>query len=148
MAGLRISFFPGESFTVTFSAPVQALGIYFNVRASAAASDYIFIDTPYGRASSGGNTFDIDPFFFVGVVSDAPFSTATFGATLASPSGFNVDNMIRATLAVPEPSTWMLLLIGVLLLPRLARTEPTMVPWQWPTSASQTKTATPSETAA
>lgn len=113
-------FFPGESFSVTFSTPVTAVGIFFNARSDAILTDYVFIHTPVGDVSTGGSTPDIGPLFFAGIISNTPFTTATFGAVSNAPSGFNVDNLIRAS-AVPEPSTWILLTSGLVSLAVLRR---------------------------
>ena len=106
-------FFPGDSFSVTFGAPMFAVGIYFNVVNDNTLAPYLFINTPVGTATGGGigDAPDVSTLFFVGLISDTSFTTATFGATAGSPSGYNVDNLTRA--AVPEPATLALLSIGL-----------------------------------
>ncbi len=97
-------FFPNESFSVAFTAPVFAVGIFFNVAIS--REDYLFIQTPVGTATTGGASYDQPTFYFAGLISDTAFSTATFGAGAASPgsdNGFTVDNLIFAASVAPEP---------------------------------------------
>lgn len=104
-------FFPGESFSVSFATPVKAVGIFFNVGQDPSLTNYVFISTAIGDAFSGGDTPDTGTLFFAGLISDTPFTSATFGATPNSPTGFNVDNLIRVN-AIPEPNPWLLLLTG------------------------------------
>ena len=106
-------FFPGESFSVSFTSPIRAVGIYFNVVNSPALNPYLYVNTPVGTATGGGagDVPDISSLFFVGLISDVSFGAATFGATLDAPSGYNVDNLIRAS--IPEPATLMLLGLGL-----------------------------------
>ncbi len=105
-------FFSDESITVSFTAPVFGFGLFFNAAASPAGT--FFVNTSAGSASSGG-TYDQGTFYFVGFTSPAAFATATFGATATATSGFNVDDLTYAGVAViPEPSTYALLAGGLL----------------------------------
>lgn len=90
-------YYPGDSVTVTFAQPVTAVAMFFNVGATLDATDYVFIETPVGTATSGGDFINQDPsgLFFCGLVSDEPFTTATFGSTFEAPTGWNMDNMHR-----------------------------------------------------
>lgn len=111
-------FFPGDSFTVSFPGPVYAVGGFFNIRNSTSVSDYVFVSTEVGTAFSGGPTWEpTSGFFFVGLMSDVPFGTATFGATPGAPSGYNFDNLtyapVPAPAPVPEPGNLALLVTGL-----------------------------------
>ncbi|PSB04590.1 PEP-CTERM sorting domain-containing protein [Merismopedia glauca] len=103
-----IDFFnAGESFSISFAQPVYAVGIFFNASPTFNNSDF-YIETSVGIAITGGDisNYDIDTFFFAGLVSDTPFTTATIGSQ-SSGSSYNVDNLTYATSAesVPEPAT-------------------------------------------
>jgi uncharacterized repeat protein (TIGR01451 family) len=81
-------FFTGESVTVTFSQPVKAIGAFFSVNAGAATlQEFITISTPVGTAKShnalpaGSYGFPAYTLRYVGLVSEVPFSTATFSVT-------------------------------------------------------------------
>jgi len=122
-------FFPGDSFSVSFSAPVKAVGIYFLVDTSLGASDF-FITTTVGDSHTGNPATDLvmlpggDPAFgfseqfFAGLISDTPFLTTIFGKApvgtmLPNNGGWSVDNLTYST--VPEPSALTLLAVGILL---------------------------------
>jgi hypothetical protein len=115
LQGSQTFFFPGQSIDVSF-APTTAIGIFFNVQPSPTNS--LYIQTAVGSAGNGA-AYDQDTFFFVGLISDTPFGSATIGATTAATSGFNLDNLTRATAAVstvPEPASMLLLGSGLLAL--------------------------------
>jgi hypothetical protein len=103
-----IDFFnPKESFSVSFATPVYAVGIFFNASPTQNNSDF-YIKTPVGIAATGGDSsnYDLGTFFFAGLISDTPFTTATFGAQ-SSGSSYNVDNLTYALHPepIPEPTT-------------------------------------------
>ena len=101
-------FFPGDSMSITLPSPVTAIGIFFNVSISPAGS--LFIQTPVGTATTGGPSYDQSTFYFAGLTSDAPFTTATIGGDATLASGFNLDTLsyAAAEIPVPEPgSPWM-----------------------------------------
>ena len=88
---------------MAFTVPVFAVGIFFNVAIS--PDDSLFIKTPDGTATTGGPTYDQGTLYFSGLISDTPFTTATFGGDSDIGSGFTVDNLTFAPTAVPEPSS-------------------------------------------
>jgi PEP-CTERM motif len=103
-------FFGGDSVTVTFAAPVNAFGLFFNVNAN--SGDYGF-STSLGTATTGSATFDTRSFVFAGLVStDATFTSATFFSTNTAVGSYNVPEIITAS--VPEPSGLCLLGLGAL----------------------------------
>jgi hypothetical protein len=104
-------FFPGDVLTVTFPTPIRALGIFFNIGVSPAGS--ISITTPVGTALNGPD-YDLSTLYFVGLISDTPFGSATF-SSLSTISGWNVDELTweAAGTAVPEPSVAVALLMGL-----------------------------------
>ncbi len=96
-------FFPGDSFSVSFSQAVTAVGIFFNANLTPSTSD-LFVQTSVGTATTGGSTYDFGTLFFAGLISDTPFTNATFGSVIGG-SSFNVDNLTYAP--VPEPLTML-----------------------------------------
>jgi hypothetical protein len=100
-------FYPGESFSISFAQPVYAIGIFFNASPTHKDSDF-YIETPVGIATTGGNSsnYDLNTFFFAGLVSDTPFTTATIGSRKSGRS-YNVDNLTYAIPPepIPEPTT-------------------------------------------
>jgi hypothetical protein len=110
----------GESFSVTFPWEVTAVSIYFI--ANPTTGNDLFIATPEGTAWTGGTVanYDVTFFnsngssaggaFFAGLISDTPFTTATFGSRSA-PYGsvFTVDNLTYT----PVPGTLLLLGSGL-----------------------------------
>ena len=101
-------------------APTTAIGVFFNVSPSAPNS--LFIQTAAGTAGNGPG-YDQSTLYFVGLISDSPFSSARIGATVNAQSGFNLDNLTLATAAtpVPEPASMFLLGSGLLALRMRAR---------------------------
>ncbi len=118
LTGSQTFFFPGQSIDVSF-APTTAIGIFFNVSVSPPNS--LFIETAVGTAGNGP-AYDQSTFYFVGLISDSPFSSARIGSTTSVPSGFNLDNLTRATgttTSVPDPASTMFLLGSALLAMRM-----------------------------
>lgn len=116
-------FFPGESFSVSFAQPINAIGIFFNANPN--PDNQFFIQTMVGTAFTGaGQSYDQDTFFFAGIVSDTPFTAATIGATEPfqgdgirpfANQGFNADNLnfsVGSVSAVPEPGAYALMGMG------------------------------------
>jgi hypothetical protein len=101
-------FFPGQSIDVSFAA-TTAIGVFFN--AAVSPPDSLFIETAVGTA---GNSlaYDQSTLYFVGLISDSPFSSARMGATTSASSGYNLDNLTRATgrTSVPDPASTMFLM--------------------------------------
>jgi hypothetical protein len=96
-------FLAGNSVTLTFAQPINAIGAYFSSNLVAGtAQEFIFISTPSGTAFSGDALpegtfgFPANALRFVGLVSDTPFSQATLAITNPSPEnvGFVADNII------------------------------------------------------
>jgi uncharacterized repeat protein (TIGR01451 family) len=93
-------FFPGDSVTVTFGQPVKAVGAFFSSNAGAATlQEFITISTPVGTAKNhnalpaGAYGFPADSLRFVGLVSEVPFTTATFSS---SSFGMVIDDITYA----------------------------------------------------
>jgi hypothetical protein len=109
--GVAQFFFSGDSFTVTFANPVDAIGVFFNVNANSGNFEVSAAGT---TAISDSAAYDTDTFVFAGIVSDTSFTSATIfsddgGAGTAS---FNIPEIETATTpvtAVPEPATLALL---------------------------------------
>jgi hypothetical protein len=101
-------FLPNESFTVTFPTPVTAVGIFSNVNLPLSSE----ISTTSGDTGSINYTvYDTLTFTFLGFTSTTPFTSATFSST----SPFNIPMIeygAAAVAAIPEPSTWAMMLIG------------------------------------
>jgi len=111
----------------TFSAPVNALGFY-----GTSFSDYSAFPPgdpipPIAISLDGGvliPTLSVNPrtvvpssVNFFGVLSDTPFTTALLVNPLGtSGDGIAIDDLtigVTMTAAVPEPSTWMLMTLGL-----------------------------------
>lgn len=111
---------PGERITVNFGRLVNAVGIFFATPEGVAQAGDYYIETPSGRAYNGPpstaifgeGTAALTPnVYFVGLIADAPFSSATFGslpytltpAGVPQPGAFTLDNLTIGT--VPAPAT-------------------------------------------
>ncbi|MEO5740518.1 MAG: PEP-CTERM sorting domain-containing protein [Vicinamibacterales bacterium] len=118
LTGSQNFFLPGQSIDVSF-APTTAIGVFFNVNPSAPNS--LFIQTAVGTAGNGP-AYDQSTLYFVGLISDSPFSSARIGGTTGAQS-FNLDNLTLATgtTSVPEPASMFLLGSGLLALRMRAR---------------------------
>ncbi|MBW8813203.1 MAG: PEPxxWA-CTERM sorting domain-containing protein [Caulobacterales bacterium] len=105
-------FFGGDGVTVTFAAPVYAVGVFFNVNAN--SGDFV-VTAAGGTATAGSGVYDTSTFVFAGLVSDTSFTSATFyssdgGTHTAS---YNIPEIITAPAgAAPEPATWAMMLMG------------------------------------
>lgn len=105
-------FVPGDSMTVTFPFALHGVGIFFNANATPLNS--LTIQTAVGNAGNGA-VYDQSTLFFVGLISDTPFNSATF-AGAANGSPYNLDNLTYSaaeTAAVPEPMSMLLLGTGL-----------------------------------
>jgi hypothetical protein len=97
-------FFPNESFTVTFASPVTAVGIFSNTSLPVSET----LTTSSGSAAIiASNTYDTPTFEFLGFQSTTPFTSATFTGSLS----FNIAE-IEFQVGVPEPSTWLMMILG------------------------------------
>lgn len=104
-------FFPEDSIFVTFPEPVYAAGVFIN--ADEGSDEYFLGVASIFAAVATSGTFDPDfGLYFVGLISDTPFTMIEIGAGVDAPSGWNIDNLTYQ--GVPEPATWALLLLGAL----------------------------------
>ncbi len=105
--------FDGDSVTVTFAAPVFAVGAFFNVNAN---SGNFGLTVGSDTASSGSASYDTSTFVFAGLVSDTSFTSAKFFSNSggAGTASFNIPEIITGSKAgaVPEPATWAMMLVG------------------------------------
>lgn len=118
--GISDFFFPGQSVDVSF-APTTAIGVFINVGASPSGS--LFIQTAVGTAENDQPTTNQQTLNFLGLISDSPFSSARIGATTSATSGYNLDNLTRATIPttpVPDPASTMFLMGSALLALRIS----------------------------
>ena len=117
-------FYGGDSVTVTFAAPVKAVGVYFNVNAN---SGQYTLSGAGGVASTDSTSFDTDTFLFDGLVADTAFTSATFASLNTSVGSFNIPELETVS-AVPLPAalplfgTALLGLIGAGIRNRAAKT--------------------------
>jgi hypothetical protein len=92
-------FFGGDSVTVTFAAPVIAVGAFFNVNANSGNYE---VDSSAGNAVTGSASFDTSTFVFGGITSSTPFSSITLVSD--GPVGsYNVPEIEFVT-ATPLPA--------------------------------------------
>ncbi|MBI2825892.1 MAG: PEP-CTERM sorting domain-containing protein [Planctomycetia bacterium] len=106
-------FFAEESIFVTFPEPVLAAGVFIN--ADEGSDEYFLGVASLSAAVATSGTFDPDfGLYFVGLISDTPFTTIEIGAGVDAPSGWNIDNLTYQ--GVPEPATCGLLVLGALCL--------------------------------
>jgi hypothetical protein len=95
------SFFnPGDLLSISFAKPIYVLGIFFNANFTSAGSLGI-LSTPIGTVTTGGPTYDTGTFYFAGLISTTPFTTATIGSNTKRSSSFNLDNL-TFTSSVPD----------------------------------------------
>jgi hypothetical protein len=95
------SFFnPGDVLSISFASPIYAMGIFFNANFTRAGSLGI-LTTPIGTVTTGGPTYDTGTFYFAGLISTTPFTTATIGSNTKRSSSFNLDNL-TFTSSVPD----------------------------------------------
>jgi hypothetical protein len=95
------SFFnPGDVLSISFAKPIYILGIFFNANFTNVGSLGI-LTTPIGTVTTGGPTYDTGTFYFAGVISTTPFTTATIGSNTKRSSSFNLDNLTFSS-SVPD----------------------------------------------
>jgi len=105
-------FFGGDSVTITFANPVNAVGAYFNVNLNSGNYD---LNSSVGDAVVGSASYDTSSFVFDGLISTTAFSSITLTST-SSAGSFNVPEILfGATPAstVPEPLTASILGAGL-----------------------------------
>lgn len=105
----------GTGFSVTFDSAVTAFGADFrglNNQDNVARTFIVVNGTELAATIVAGN--DVGSFF--GFISDTPFTTISF---IRNPDlipghmdAFGMDNVTFATGAVPEPSTWAMMILG------------------------------------
>jgi hypothetical protein len=130
---LESFFYPGESVTVTFPNPVNAVGVFFNAEPSATGPGEMFVSTALGTAFNGGDNTavfgspnEITPtLYFVGLISTTgTFTSATIGSIDTGVNGgFNLDNLsfgVAQVAEIPEPAT-LAVFAGLLTAGGLAR---------------------------
>lgn len=119
--------FPGDSVTMTFSSPVNALGFF--IISAGPYSDGDFTLTSSTATATNSSTLettlpDGGQVIFLGITSTADFNSATISL---GPSAFelgNIDDITTAegttnsgggggTTPAPEPDTWVLLALGL-----------------------------------
>ena len=103
-------FFATEGATLTFSSPISAFGMFFNVNLNSGSYGFT---TSAGSATTGSASDDTSTFVFAGIVSTTPFTSVTFSST-GDVASYNVAELL-ATSAVPEPTTFGLGIAGGLL---------------------------------
>lgn len=108
---------PGERVTASFGRSVTAVGVFFNGDPTVTQPGDFYIQTSSGTAINGNNPVLGDGggqnMYFVGLISDTPFNSATFGSQnfqltppgVAQRGSFSLDNLTtaQATL-VPAPA--------------------------------------------
>jgi hypothetical protein len=90
-------FYNPESVVVDFPEPVTAVGVFFNVGTDPALTDYCFIRTSTGEATTGGlfpDPTSPSALFFAGLISEQAFTSVEFGSTASAPTGWNADNLM------------------------------------------------------
>jgi len=106
-------FFDGDQFSVTFSQPVYAVGLFFNVNAN---SGNFGLNTSVGSAVTGSAAYDTSTFVFAGLISTDPFNSASFFSNSGGngTASYNVPEITFTISSVPEPSSLVLSGIAVI----------------------------------
>jgi hypothetical protein len=106
-------FFGGDSITITFANPVNAVGAFFNVNPNSGNYD---LQSLVGTATVDSATYDTSSFVFDGLISTVAFSSITLSSTSTTFGSFNVPEIefgASPTQAVPEPFTMSLFGAGL-----------------------------------
>jgi hypothetical protein len=115
ISNLDGAFQQGDDLFLSMESPVFALGL-FVITSDPALAGEVELVTPGGTAPNSATEelllADGGLAYYVGIVSDTPFATATLSTDDASGVFFlyNVDDV---TLAVPEPGTGALVILGL-----------------------------------
>jgi hypothetical protein len=115
-----LAFFPGDSITMSFISPINALGMYIIIDGNPSANDF----TLSGGSATASSSMDLQSFpslnglvLFLGVTSTTDFSSATISMDKnAADYHWNLDDIVSATAptsTTPEPGTLMLLTTGL-----------------------------------
>lgn len=108
-------FFPGQRISITFLRPVIAVGGFFNVAPTSTDSVFLFLlQNGFITVNGGGPTDppDSNGLYFVGLISDKSFTNVFFGATPQAASGFNFDDLTYVNAPIPEPASWLMMIVG------------------------------------
>lgn len=119
--------FPGDSVTMTFSSPVNALGFF--IISAGPYSDGDFTLTSSTATATNSSTLettlpDGGQVIFLGITSTADFNSATISLGSSAFELGNIDDITTAegssnygggggNTSVPEPSSWALLALGL-----------------------------------
>lgn len=105
----------GDETTFTFLTPITAFGAIFNLAPGGAGQGIEFTLTPGGLV--GTEVPDSFSGQFFGFISDTAFTSVTLrgGTQGGSAETYNLDNLqfgFAAAGAVPEPTTWLMFILG------------------------------------
>ena len=113
------AFFPGDSITMSFASPINALGMYIILSGTPAADDFT-LSAGSATASSSAVIQQVLPDFgqvlFLGLTDTTGFSSATISLNGSAGEIWNLDDIVSATAptsTTPEPGTLMLLATGL-----------------------------------
>jgi hypothetical protein len=113
------AFFGGDSITMSFASPINALGMFIILASNSAADDFT-LDIGSAQASSSGvvqqTLGDGGQVLFLGITSPTNFSSATIGLNKNAGYVWNLDDITSASAPgapTPEPGTLMLLATGI-----------------------------------
>jgi hypothetical protein len=95
-----------DTLTIKLAAAVTAFGLDFTTP----NGSNVAFGLSNGFSTSVPTVTPFGPTQFEGFVSTTPFDTITF--SVPSPDGYFVVDVTTAVAAVPEPSTWAMLLLG------------------------------------
>jgi len=96
-------FYANEGFTVMFPTAITALGIFSNTNNPIDLT----LTTASGTVSGSYTIYDTLTFDFIGVTTSTPFTSATFTS-----SNFNIPEIAYGVGAVPELSSWAMMILG------------------------------------
>jgi hypothetical protein len=113
------AFFGGDSITMSFASPINALGMFIILASDSAADDFT-LDIGSAQASSSGvvqqTLGDGGQVLFLGITNATQFSSATISLNSNAGYVWNLDDIVSASApasTTPEPGTLMLLATGL-----------------------------------